>query len=80
MKPYFKITRERRAGGVAQDVCPEFKPQYCRKKTDLEIFLVHSLFKHSFKNSWIYIQHRDCCYSQRKGPFIILGGCGGELA
>jgi hypothetical protein len=25
-------SQEKRTGGLAQDVCPEFKPQYCKTK------------------------------------------------
>jgi hypothetical protein len=33
MRPYFKKTHyKKRAGGVAQGVGPEFKPQYHKKK------------------------------------------------
>jgi hypothetical protein len=30
--PISKIPNTKRAGGVAQSVGPEFKPQYCKKK------------------------------------------------
>jgi glutamine amidotransferase-like uncharacterized protein len=34
MRPYLeKKTITRKRGGVAQGVDPEFKPQYCQKKT-----------------------------------------------
>jgi hypothetical protein len=33
MRPYLEKTHhKKRAGGVAQDVSPEFKLQYCKKK------------------------------------------------
>jgi hypothetical protein len=32
MRPYLKKPFTNRAGGVAQGVGPEFKPQYCKKK------------------------------------------------
>jgi hypothetical protein len=33
MRPYLeKPTTKKRAGGVAQGVGPEFKPQYCKNK------------------------------------------------
>jgi hypothetical protein len=33
MKPYLEKTHhDKRAGGVAQDVGPQFNPQYCQKK------------------------------------------------
>jgi hypothetical protein len=33
MRPYLKKTlHKKRAGGVAQGVGPEFKPQYCKKE------------------------------------------------
>jgi hypothetical protein len=33
MRPYLKKkSLQKRAGGVAQGVDPEFKPQYCKKK------------------------------------------------
>jgi hypothetical protein len=36
MRPYLKKTHlEKRAGGVAQDVGPEFKPQYHKKKVEI---------------------------------------------
>jgi hypothetical protein len=31
VRPYLEKTKKR-AGGVAQDIGPEFKPQYCQKK------------------------------------------------
>jgi hypothetical protein len=31
-----KTPSHKRAGGVAQDVGPEFKPQYCKKKKKLK--------------------------------------------
>jgi hypothetical protein len=32
VRPYFKKEPlQKRAGGVTQDVGPEFKPQYCKK-------------------------------------------------
>jgi hypothetical protein len=34
-RPYLKKTHHnKRAGGVAQGVGPEFKPQYCKKKRE----------------------------------------------
>jgi hypothetical protein len=30
--PILKIPNTKRAGAVAQDIGPEFKPQYCKKK------------------------------------------------
>jgi hypothetical protein len=36
-RPYLEKTQEqKRAGGMAQSVGPEFKSQYCRKKTTLK--------------------------------------------
>jgi hypothetical protein len=32
MRPYLEKTLHKRAGGVAQGVGPEFKPQYRKKK------------------------------------------------
>jgi hypothetical protein len=32
MRSYLKNPSQKRAGGVAQVVGPEFKPQYCKKK------------------------------------------------
>jgi hypothetical protein len=32
MRPYQKNQSQKRGGGVAQGVGPEFKPQYCKKK------------------------------------------------
>jgi hypothetical protein len=32
LRPYLeKILHKKRAGGVVQDIGPEFKPQYCKK-------------------------------------------------
>jgi hypothetical protein len=37
VRPYLKNPfTKKRAGGVAQGVSPEFKPQYCKKKKVLE--------------------------------------------
>jgi hypothetical protein len=33
-----KNPSQKRAGGVAQVVCPEFKPQYCKKPTNNKKF------------------------------------------
>jgi hypothetical protein len=41
MKPYLKKTlHKNRAGGVAQGEGPEFKPQYCKKKSLSKIYHV----------------------------------------
>jgi hypothetical protein len=32
MRPCLNNTHHKKAGGVAQGVGPEFKPQYCKKK------------------------------------------------
>jgi hypothetical protein len=39
--PNFKIPNTKRAGGVAQSVGPEFKPQYCQKKKKKKLFLLY---------------------------------------
>jgi hypothetical protein len=33
-------SHKKRAGGMAQDVGPEFKPQYCKKKLKLEAIII----------------------------------------
>jgi hypothetical protein len=36
LDPNSKILNTKRAGGMAQGEGPEFKPQYCKKKTEKE--------------------------------------------
>jgi hypothetical protein len=43
MRPYLQKKIQNRAGGVAQDVGPEFKPQYCKKKKIFQPLNVHEL-------------------------------------
>jgi hypothetical protein len=44
--PISKISNTKRAGGVAQGVGPQFKPQYCKKRKEKELkasIVVHHL-------------------------------------
>jgi hypothetical protein len=45
MRPYLKkIHHKKRAGGVAQDAGPEFKPQYCKKRCYIFVHCVQMYF------------------------------------
>jgi hypothetical protein len=53
LRPYFgkKSPSPKRAGGVAQDVGPEFKPQYCKKKKKISLNWNILTLKH--KQNWL---------------------------
>jgi hypothetical protein len=49
MRPYLdKNPSQKRAGGVAQGVGPEFKPQYCKKRKKFQ-----GKYNSWDRNSWL---------------------------
>jgi hypothetical protein len=51
-RPYFEKTlHKERAGGVAQGVGPEFKPQYCQKKNSIRLLPLCGLISGSLLQS-----------------------------
>jgi hypothetical protein len=58
MKPYLEKnpSQKNRAGGVAQGEEPEFKPQYCKKKKKIYIYIY---ICHLGKFGLIFKNHRS---------------------
>jgi hypothetical protein len=66
-----KTHQKRRAGGVAQDVDTEFKPQYCKKEKKKILFLkeplVGMLVVQLLLSSWLCILGQSLA-RDREGP------------
>jgi hypothetical protein len=45
-EPISKIPNTKRAGGVAQDVGPVFKPQYCKQNKTKPYFQLRIMIRH----------------------------------
>jgi hypothetical protein len=70
VKPYLeKKPSQKRAGGIAEGVDPEFKPQYCKNKPTnvgrgalLRCWWEYKLVQHLWKSVWRFLQNVELPY------------------